>query len=458
MGKMPGRLGKMGDMTDTIDVPSSQDELIDELRAWLEENWDPDLSVGEWWKRLGESGWAAPSLPAEAYGRGLGRNDSVRVQQEIGKFGALGPPAGLGLLLAAPTIATHGSKEQIDRYVRDIVTGEKAWCQLFSEPGAGSDLAGLTTRAVEDGDEWVVNGQKVWTSGGQYADLGMLIARTNPEVPKHQGITWFAFDMHQPGVDVRPLRELTGHALFNEVFINDARVADEAIIGGRNNGWAVANSTLMFERQGLGTGGGSAAAGTVLPGTVAGQLDQRAGDFVPTSGQARRQPDGGGSSGGLLGAGSKLLIDLAKGNGTAKDPTIRQDLVRLHTMGELGRFTNLRLKAAKAAGQDIPGVGNLSKLQMSEMVRLTRDLGLRIVGAAGMLHAYDSADQEALDKATGNPFLAMVTGMALFAQAPPIYGGTDQVQRNIIGERVLGLPKEPNNDRTMPFSELPKNS
>jgi alkylation response protein AidB-like acyl-CoA dehydrogenase len=397
-------------------------------------------------------------LPAEAYGRGLSRNDSVRVQQEIGMFGALGPPAGLGLLLAAPTIATHGSKEQIDRYVRDIVTGEKAWCQLFSEPGAGSDLAGLTTRAVEDGDEWVINGQKVWTSGGQYADLGMLIARTNPEAPKHQGITWFAFDMHQPGVDVRPLRELTGHALFNEVFINDARVADDAIIGGRNNGWAVANSTLMFERQGLGTGGGSAAAGAVLPGTVAGQLDLRAGDFVSTSGQGRRQRDGGGSSGGLLGAGSKLLIDLAKGNGTAKDPTIRQDLVRLHTMGEIGRFNNLRLKAAKAAGQDIPGIGNLSKLQMSEMVRLTRDLGLRIVGAAGMLHAYESADQETLDKATGNPFLAMVTGMALFAQAPPIYGGTDQIQRNIIGERVLGLPKEPNNDRTMPFSELPKNS
>ena len=159
----------------------------------------------------------------------MARSDVVLVQQEMAKFGALGAPAGLGLLLAAPTIATHGTQEQIDLYVRDIVTGQKAWCQLFSEPQAGSDLAGLQTRAVKDGDEWIVNGQKVWTSGGQYADLGMLLARTDPDVPKHQGISYFAFDMLQDGVDVRPLKEMTGHALFNEVFITDARVADSAL-------------------------------------------------------------------------------------------------------------------------------------------------------------------------------------------------------------------------------------
>src|SRR4051812_33424669 len=329
-------------MTETIDVPSSHDELMDELRAWLDGNWDPDLTVGEWWRRLGESGWSAPSLPPNAYGRGLSRNDTVRVQQEITDHGALGAPAGLGLLLAAPPIATHGTQEQIDVYVRDIVTGAKAWCQLFSEPGAGSDLAGLTTRAVQDGDEWIVNGQKVWTSAGQVADLGMLIARTNPEVPKHQGITWFAMDMHQPGVDVRPLRELTGHAMFNEVFLNDARVDDVAIIGDRNNGWAVANTTLMHERAGLGAGGGSAGMGAATPGTVAGQLDQRAGDFVPASGRPRRRAGG---SGGLFGASSKLLTDLAKGNGTANDPVVRQDLARLYTIGELGRFNQLRVKA-----------------------------------------------------------------------------------------------------------------
>ena len=166
--------------------------------------------------------------------------------------------------------------------MRDIVTGQKAWCQLFSEPQAGSDLAGLQTRAVKDGDEWIVNGQKVWTSGGQYADLGMLLARTDPDVPKHQGISYFAFDMLQDGVDVRPLKEMTGHALFNEVFITDARVADSALIGGVNNGWAAANTTLMNERAGLGSGGGNAAGGGLAqPGTVMGFL-----------GQAGRRPGG----------------------------------------------------------------------------------------------------------------------------------------------------------------------
>jgi alkylation response protein AidB-like acyl-CoA dehydrogenase len=444
-------------MTDTTDAQAATgDELLDELRAWLEENWDPELTVGDWWERLGLAGWAAPSLPTNAYGRGLSRNDAVRVQTAIAEFGAVGAPGGLGLLLAAPTIATHGTQEQIDTFVRDIVTGRRAWCQLFSEPGAGSDLAGLTAKAERDGDEWIVNGQKVWTSLGHVADLGMLIARTEPDAPKHQGITWFAIDMDQPGVDIRPLREMTGHAMFNEVFLTDARVPDSAIIGERNGGWAVANSTLAFERAGLGAGGGSAAGGMVLPGTVADQLGRRVGDVAPKSGGSSRRR--GGAGGGMLGGGAKMLIDLAKGNGATGDPSIRQDLVRLHTMGELARFNNLRLKAAKQAGRDIPGMGNLAKLAMSDMMRLSRDVGLRIVGPAGMLHAYTDDARPAIDEATGNPFLGMVTGLALWAQGPPIYGGTDQIQRNIIGERVLGLPKEPNNDKTMPFSQLPKNA
>lgn len=445
-------------MTDIIESGTGSDELVDELRTWLEDNWDEELTVGQWWDRLGLAGWSAPSLPPNAYGRGLGRNDAVRVQSEIAEFGALGAPGGLGLLLAAPTIAAHGTQEQIDLYVRRIVTGQDAWCQLFSEPGAGSDLAGLTTRAVEDGDEWIVNGQKVWTSLGQIADLGMLIARTNPDAPKHQGITWFAFDMHQPGVEIVPLREMTGHAMFNEVFLTDARVSSGAIIGERNNGWAVTNSTLMFERSGLGAGGGSAAGGMAMPGSVAQQLDKRAGDFTGQPRRTKRGGGGGGGGGGLFGASTKLLTDLAKGNGASSDPSIRQDLVRFHTMNEIAKFNNVRLKAAKAAGKDIPGMANLSKLAMSDMVRMQRDLGLRIVGAQGMLHAYADNDRAAVDEATGNPFLPMVTGMALYAQAPPIYGGTDQIQKNIIGERVLGLPKEPNDDKTKPFSELPKNA
>ena len=197
-------------MADTL---ARNTDVIDEVKAWLDEHWDPDLTVGDWWEMLADSGWAAPQLPVEMFGRGLSRGDSVRVQTAIAQHGVLGPPQGLGPLLAAPTIAMQGNDEQKQRYVRDTLSGKKAWAQLFSEPGAGSDLAGLTTRAVKDGDQWIVTGQKVWTSGAQTADLGMLLARTNSDVPKHQGITYFVIDMHQPGIDVRPLREMTGRAL-----------------------------------------------------------------------------------------------------------------------------------------------------------------------------------------------------------------------------------------------------
>jgi alkylation response protein AidB-like acyl-CoA dehydrogenase len=431
---------------------ASQDAtLVDELRSWLEENWDPELTVAQWWERLGLSGWAAPTLPVGSYGKGLTRNDAVVVGNTIADFGALGAPTGLGMLLAAPTIAAHGSKEQVERYVRPIVTGQQAWCQLFSEPGAGSDLAGLQAKAVRDGDEWIVNGQKVWTSGGHVADMGMLIARTNPDAPKHQGITYFACDMHQAGVDIRPLKEMTGRALFNEVFLTDARVEDSSTIGGLNNGWAVANTTLMFERAGLSSGGGHGGA-TALAGTIPGDLAKRAGDFVSEKGRRR-----GGGGGAQFGGAVTLLMNLAKGNGTAKDPVVRQDLMRLHTLSEIGRYNNLRVKAAKEQGRDIPGMPNIGKLSMSDMMRLQRDLGLRITGASGMLHSYDEKGREDITTSTANPFLGIVTEMALFAQAPPIYGGTDQVQKNILGERVLGLPKEPGIDATTPFAQLPKN-
>jgi alkylation response protein AidB-like acyl-CoA dehydrogenase len=443
-------------MTDIAERNVPTTDPVTDVKAWLAENWDPDLTVEEWWERLGLSGWAAPNLRQHAYGKGLNRNDTVAVQQAIAEFGALGAPGGLGLMLAAPTIAAHGTQEQIDLYVREIVTGKKAWCQLFSEPGAGSDLAGLQTRAIKDGDEWVVTGQKVWTSGGQVADLGMLIARTDPDVPKHQGITYFALDMHQPGVEIRPLVEMTGHAMFNEVFMEEAKTSDDALIGGLNNGWAVANTTLMNERASLGSGGGHSAASAATPGTVMKDLPKRVGDFVDGGGKRR---DRGGSGGGMFAGSYKLLVELAKGNGKIADASVRQDLMKLHTLNELGRFNNLRAKAAKAAGlPDIPGLPNISKLSMSEIVRQQRDIGLRILGPYGTLHGYKPEQQEELNKATGNPFAGVVTGLALFAQAPPIYGGTDQIQKNIIGERVLGLPKEANNDKTAAFRDLPKNA
>jgi alkylation response protein AidB-like acyl-CoA dehydrogenase len=458
------------------DVVTGSDPLLDELEAWLTANWDPELTVAEWWERLGLAGWSAPSLPEDSYGHSVSRSDAIRVQQTIAGSGALGAPAGLGLLLAAPTIVAHGTREQIDTYVRDIVTGRQAWCQLFSEPSAGSDLAGLQTKAVRDGDEWTVNGQKVWTSGGQYSDLGMLLARTDPEVPKHQGITYFAFPMLQSGVEVRPLREMTGRALFNEVFMTDARVSDDAVIGGVDRGWAVANTTLMNERTGLGSGGGSIMGSGALPGTVAGHLERRAGDFAAqpkqpkgkrtaATKQAGAQPKGGpagneGESSALraMGRGADLMIELARGSVAASDPSIRQDLARLYTLGELGRLNALRLKAAKESGSDIPGMPNIAKLSMSQITRLSREVGLGILGAAGMLHGYDAEGRAQLIEAGGNPRNALVTEMALLSPAPSIYGGTDQIQRNIIGERILGLPKEPGGERTTPFADLPKNA
>ncbi len=434
----------------TTALEPTTDPIV-ELRDWLRANWDPDLTVGEWWERLGRSGWAAPILPLGCYGRGLSRGDAVRVTRTIAEFGALGPPMGLGLALAAPTIATHGTTEQIERYVRDIVTGQRAWCQLFSEPGAGSDLAGLSTRAVRDGEAWIVNGQKVWTSGAQIADFGMLLARTDPAVPKHQGITWFVLDMHQPGVEIRPLREMTGNAMFNEVFFNDAIVDDAARIGEKNQGWTVANTTLLYERSGMGAGGGRPVEGMARPGTVAGDLTRRAGDFVRNAGE----PTNGRATGSSSPA--ALYVRLARAFGKDRDPVVRQALAHSHILGELVRLNSERHKAVRAAGGDIPGLPNFSKLLMAHILRHHRELGMQILGARGLLHAYDENGRDTLRDAQGGADARAVTAQVLAAQALPIYGGTDQIQRNIIGERALGLPKEPGDLSRVPFNELPRN-
>src|SRR5215218_916865 len=408
------------------------EDVRTEVRSWLDDNWDPDLTVADWWQRLADSGWGHPTWPEEHSGRGLARPDANAVSTEIGEAGALGPPGGLGTMLAAPTIITHGTDEQKQRFLRTIANGQEAWCQLFSEPNAGSDLAGLQTRAVRDGDEWLVTGQKVWTSGGQHADLGMLIARTDPDAPKHKGITYFGIPMHQSGVEVRPLVEMTGRALFNEVFLDDARVHDDARIGDVGQGWAVTNTTLMNERASLGGGGGTSATSLALPGTVAGHLEKRAGDFV------KKGSRGGGTASILAGRSAKMLRQLVKDLGLDEDPLIRQDLMRLYSMDQISAWGVQRAKA----GQASPALPNLAKLMMSQMTRLSRDLGLRIIGPSGTVMGPDTVGG------------GVVQELALFSPAPSIYGGTDEVQRNIIGERVLGLPKEPGPDKSTPFSEL----
>ncbi len=438
---------------------------LDELQDFLRDNWDPDLTVRDWWDRLGTGGWAATMLPTNAYGRALTRGDAMRVSAAIAAFGAVAAPAGMGISMASPTIATHGTKEQIDRFIPDAVTGKLGWCQLFSEPGAGSDLAGLSCKAVKDGDIWHVDGQKVWTSGGQWADMGMLIARTNPDAPKHQGITWFAFDMHQPGVDVRPLKEMTGHTMFNEVFLTDALVNDDARIGDVHNGWAATNTTLFHERSGMGArrGAGGPAGKFVVraarAGTIANDLDKRAGDFVrlredkPAKAKSAKSGDGHRR----VRSGAVNYIELARSTGRDQDPTIRQRLAQLHTLTAIAGYTTERHKAVRAAGGDIPGVPNFSKLGTANMLRLQRDLGMELLGARGMLHSYTDEGNANLAKEAGGTMPMQFTASALGAQALPIFGGTDQIQRNIIGERVLGLPKEPGDLSNVPFNQLPKN-
>jgi len=389
--------------------------------------------VAQWWALLTAAGWAAPSMPVEAGGRGWGRQQSGVVTATMAAHNVVGPPVGLGAMLAAPTIAAHGTQDQVDRLVPPILDGTVAWCQLFSEPGAGSDLAGLQARAERDGDEWVVTGQKVWTSGGHLAQKGMLIARTDTDAPKHQGITYFAIDMEQPGIEVRPLREMTGQALFNEVFLDEARVSHDAVIGGTGAGWAVANTTLAVERASLGGAGREPI--SVAPGALAGRLERRVGDFTE---RTNRGADGEGGRG----MGTNLLIDLARRMGNSDDPIVRQEITKLHILNEVNRLNLLR---AKAGGSRTGAEGNLAKLSMSELVRRSRDIGNLIVGADGML-APDASS-------TGG----LVQAVTLFSPAPSIYGGTDQVQRNIIGERVLGLPKEPGPSKETPFRELLQN-
>ncbi len=404
-----------------------------DVSAWLDEHWSPDRSVGDWWRALADARLAHPMLP-EPWGRNWSRTETAVLVRAMLEREALGPPSGLGMMLAAPTMIAHASDDLNARLLPSILDGQHGWCQLFSEPGAGSDLAGLQCRAERDGDEWVITGQKVWTSLGQWADYGILIARTDPDAPKHRGITYFAFPMLQDGVEVRPLREMTGRALFNEVFIDEARVPHENIIGDINDGWRVANTTLMVERSGIG-GNNVAAPSAAIPGTIAGHLDRPAGSFgdeAPALGE------------GAVGSGRvRELQRLAEANGTIEDPTIRQDLMRLHSMIEVTGWHLGRMKSGNAA---TGGEGNLAKLRHSDITRLARDLGCRILGPHALVDGPASMSA------------GSIQGLTLFSPAPSIYGGSDQVQRNIIGERVLGLPKEPGPGKETPFRELPQNT
>ncbi len=406
-----------------------------EALAWYRENWDPDLTLADWWGRLADAGWAFPSWPEGFGGRGLPGPLAKAATKARLAAGAFGPPNGVATFLTAPTLLHYGTDDQLQRYMPGIARGRDVWCQLFSEPGSGSDMASLATRAERDGEEWVVNGQKVWNSGAQHARYGILIARTDPDQPKHRGITYFLIDMDQDGVDVRPLREMTGDAAFNEVFLSDARVRDVDRLGEVGEGWRVAMTTLSHERDpdNVGLGDGAAFGRVDLTMTVgdhARNLSERVDGFSLA----------------LSGGVTKVLDRLVAEFDAAADPLLRQRLARILELRRTSRWSGQRAtEAIKSGGQPGPEVSTL-KLLGSETGRQIRDTGLAAMGADGMLWGDDA------------PHNGLFHSFAMFTPAQSIAGGTDEVQRNIIGERVLGLPREPGEAelRTRPWSELPR--
>jgi alkylation response protein AidB-like acyl-CoA dehydrogenase len=317
----------------------------------------------------------------------------------------------IGYGMGAPTVLTHGTEEQRKRLLRPLFTGEEIWCQLFSEPGAGSDVAGLSTSAVRDGDEWIVNGQKVWTTLAHVSRWGMLLARTDPNVPKHRGLTYFVVDMHAPGVEVRPLRQLTGHAEFNEVFFTDVRIPDDMRLDQVGAGWRVATTTLMNERVALGGG---------VPAREAGPIHQAVSIW-------KEKPD--------------------------KNSVDRDKLMRVWVRAEVARITNLRARELRRAGTPGPE-GSVAKLMGAELNKRIYEVCVDLMGMSGSLYptGYEMTRPERASLFGGGDARVAF----LRSRANSIEGGTSEIMRNILGERVLGLPGEPRNDKDVPWSEVPR--
>jgi len=359
-----------------------------------------DLGAGRAYLRALEgSGLAVPSWPTIYGGLDATPEQVGVVRGELGRFAVPDLyPYLVGLELVGPTLLAHGRDDQCARWLPAIANGDEIWCQLFSEPGAGSDLAGLSTRATRDGDEWRVNGQKVWTSRGSYARFGLLLARHDASVPKHRGLTAFGLDLRGAGVDVRPLRQMNGDAHFTEIFLDDARIADADRIGVVGDGWRVALTCLSYER------GASTAGGT------SGLLDV------------------------------DRLVALARARGCASEPLIRDELARLVVATRVMAYTARRARDTARAGRPGPE-GSGMKVRGAALFKAYAALAARILGADAALDPHGE-------------------WQTLFLTAPSISirGGTDEIQRNIVGERVLGLPEEPRVDRTLPFDQLPRST
>jgi acyl-CoA dehydrogenase len=360
-----------------------------------------------WLAVRGDAGLAWITGPTELGGRGLSRAHEAAYRSLEAAYRVPNMSFfGIGLGMVAPTILAHGSDEVKQRYLPAMYRGDLVGCQLFSEPGAGSDLAGLQMRAERDGDEWLLTGQKVWTSGAHYSDLGEVICRTDADQPKHRGLTGFVVDMHAPGVEIRPLRQMTGGAAFNEVFFENVRVPDDHRLGDVDQGWTVALTTLMNERASIGGGGG------------------------------------GGGGMGLVS--STRLTQMMRHFGVVNDPVVRNELARLHTGFQVARLTSQRAMAKVRAG-GLPGPEmSIGKLALTANLTATAEfvasvLGPRLIADTGEWGTY-----------AWSKFVTGTPGMR-------IAGGSDETLRNIVAERVLGLPKEPGIDTTSPFRDLAKN-
>jgi alkylation response protein AidB-like acyl-CoA dehydrogenase len=360
----------------------------------FEEEMEEVRAAKAWRAQVFDAGFGWVTGPAQYGGREMPSSYEREWQALSARYDTPSEtPFGIGLGMVAPTILAHATDKAKDAYLRKMYRGDIIGCQLFSEPAAGSDLAGLQSRAVRDGDEWVLNGQKVWTSSAQYSDIGEIICRTDPDAPKHKGLTGFVVDMHAPGVEVRPLRQMTGGASFNEVFFVDVRVPDDHRLGDVNEGWTVALTTLMNERAAIG---------------------------------------GGGGGGGVVG--TQRLIELARKMGKADDPLVRQALAEIYAHGAAARYTNMRAMAKVKAGQ-LPGPEmSIAKLSLTNNLRrisnlVSTVLGPRLIANTGEWGTYAWAE-----------FVLGMPGMS-------IAGGSDEILKNIVGERVLGLPKEPRVDK-----------
>jgi alkylation response protein AidB-like acyl-CoA dehydrogenase len=408
-------------------------EIVDEVRRFVKSTWDPTMTLRQWWQMLAEAGLSFPGWPVSHGGRGLSAADARAARGAIDAENIIGPPGGIGANLAAPTLLKHGAEHLLQRFLPGIARGTDGWCQLFSEPGAGSDLAGLRTRAEPDGDEWLVNGQKVWNSNAHTADFGLLLARTNPDAPKHRGLSYFVLAMDQPGVETRPLRQMNGDAQFDEVFLTGARVGTDQLVGSLGDGWMIANTTLAFERSNIGSRGAGI---SLTGGAKQGHLDVTVGDLLERLQAQTRQP----TSGYVIG--NRQMVELARDSGRSDDAVIRQRLAAYRTAIDVNRWTVER--AAQAAKRGTPGPeSSVAKLAIANLARRSRDLALELLGPYGMLSDADA------------PYDGAVQHVALSSPAASLGGGTDEIQRNVAAERTLGLPKEPAVDRDVPFRDLP---